>query len=96
MFGMVEAPGGLRLAEEAPLVRLGLGIGESPSADGLDRDDAIDQRIARLVDDTHRALRDLAEDLVAAEHGAGGDEDVVHVRRHARIVPASRGGDAVE
>ena len=51
---MVEAPGGLRFAEEAALVRLGLGVGQ-PEADRLDRDQAVDQRIARLVHDTHGA-----------------------------------------
>ena len=39
--------------------------------DRLDRDDAIEQRIARLVDDAHRALADGLEDLVAADRAGG-------------------------
>ena len=39
--------------------------------DRLHRDDAIEQRIARLVDDAHRALADGLDDLVATDRLAG-------------------------
>ena len=35
--------------------------------DGLQRDEAADERIFGEVDDTHRSLAELANDLVAAE-----------------------------
>ena len=51
--------------------RRGTGAAPRPSpesdAKGLDRHLAADQRIAREVDDAHRALSDLVEDLVAAQ-----------------------------
>ena len=63
---MVQPPGRARLLVEARFVlgHLVLGQGE---VDGLDRHDAVEHRVARLVDDAHGALPELRQKLVAAE-----------------------------
>ena len=66
---MVERRDGARFALEA-LAELGIG-GECVGQD-LDRDDAIEPRVARLVDLAHAAGADEREDFVGAEAGAGG------------------------
>ena len=64
---MVQAPGGLRLVlEAADQLRL-LAVAEQLLADRLERDDALDVRIERLVDDAHRAFAEDAVDAVFAE-----------------------------
>src|ERR1051326_2324497 len=64
---MVEDAGGLRLANEALLEFAGLVIVAARRADGLQRDEAPDQRVLRKVNHAHRALAELADDLVTAE-----------------------------
>ncbi len=69
--GMAEDAGRLRFAHEPRLeladLLLVTGIGE---ADGLQSDEAADQGVAREVDDSHRPLAQLPNDLVTAEvHG---------------------------
>ena len=69
MFGWLQAPGGLGLAEEA-LLHLGqlVGLELLRQRHGLDRDHAADLRVLAEVDHAHRALAELLLDLVAAEH----------------------------
>jgi hypothetical protein len=63
---MVELADGLDLLREARLVERELLLRER-EADRLDRDDAVDDRVHRLVDDAHGALAEDAEHLVAAD-----------------------------
>src|SRR5262245_45666532 len=60
---MAEPGDRARLAVE-PLDVLG---GRLAGEDHLERDQAIEAGLARLVDDAHPAARDLAEDVVRAE-----------------------------
>src|SRR5207244_6018781 len=62
--GMVEARRGLGLTQEA-LVRVALRGGAA--RDGLDRDEAVEQRVVGLEHLAHRAVADLADDLVLAD-----------------------------
>ena len=64
-IGVVEAAGGLGFLVEAPFVLLHL-LRVERHVDGLDRDQAVEQGVVRAVDDTHRALAELGEELVAA------------------------------
>ena len=67
MFGVREAPGGLRLAEEASLASFSSSASNSPTAHGLD---ATTRPIFGSLPQNHphRALAELLLDLVAAEH----------------------------
>src|SRR5262249_19779984 len=64
--GMVEPARRLGFLVEARLVFRHLARVER-HVDGLDRDRAVEQWIARAVDDAHGALAELGDDLVAAE-----------------------------
>ena len=64
---MVEDAGGLRLANEPLLKFLGLVVIAAYRADRLERDQTADQRVLREVNHAHRALAELADDLVAAQ-----------------------------
>ncbi len=74
--GMIEAPGGLGFAEEPLFECRGL-LRRQVEADGLDGHGAIDQRVARLVHDAHRAAAEFPGDFVAAKqigwHGCVSD-----------------------
>src|SRR6185295_198797 len=62
----------LRLADEAGAELLEVAVADREAeAEGLERDEPADQRIARQEDDPHRALAELFEDLVAPEFGRG-------------------------
>ena len=64
--GVVHARDGLRLAHESCRVFFcGIRV-ERGGENGLDRDDAIEPRIAAFVDDAHRTLAENARDLEAA------------------------------
>ncbi len=64
---VVEGAGGLGFAEE-PLAELALlEVVLRGRADRLERDEAADHRVLSEVDDAHRALAQLADDLVPAE-----------------------------
>ena len=63
--GMIEAARGLGLLVEAPLVFRHL-LRIERHADGLDRDLAVEQGVVGTIDDAHRALAELGEELVAA------------------------------
>jgi hypothetical protein len=65
--GMVQPARGLRLVLEARHVLRGELRLDQALADGLDRYQALDVRIERLVDRAHRALAQGAPDLVLAE-----------------------------
>jgi len=60
--GVLQAGDGLGLGAEAGQVRR---AGMAARQDHLQRDDAIQLEVPRLVDDTHAALAELAQDLVA-------------------------------
>ncbi len=99
--GMGELAGGLRLLEE-PLVVFLAPFGVVGEEDGLERDGAIERRVLRLVDDSHRAAAELSADLVAAEprqflfcHGTG-VEQVAQGFLDPRRRVAVFSGDAVE
>src|SRR5262245_55731841 len=65
---VVEAARAFGLAKKPPARLLELLVAEfAREPDRLDRHDAVDLRIAPLVDDRHRAPADFALDLVAAE-----------------------------
>ncbi len=64
--GMVEPPCGPRFAIEALLECDGFRIREI-KRNGLDRDDAIDQRVPGPVHDAHRPVAEFPDDLVASE-----------------------------
>src|SRR6476661_3597351 len=59
---MAQAAGGARLPREALAKRLGV----QAMAQQLDRDEAIDRRIARKKQRPHSAFTDLVEDLIPA------------------------------
>jgi hypothetical protein len=61
-----ELAGGARLEREALLV-VAARAGVLVEQDGLQRDDAVQGRVLRLVDDAHGAAAELAQDLVAAD-----------------------------
>ncbi len=64
---MGEDPRTLCFAHEsAAELRVLLILGGESDAEGLQRDLTADERVARQVDDSHGALADLLEDLVAA------------------------------
>ena len=62
--GVAQAAGGAGLRIKALEV---LGIFGEASGKGLERDGAVDKRVAGLVHDTHRALADLTDDFEFAE-----------------------------
>ena len=64
--GVVEPAGRARLLVEARFV-LGHLVRRQREVDRLDRNDAVQHRVARLVDDAHGALPELRKKLVAAE-----------------------------
>src|SRR4029077_7776614 len=65
---MVEPAGGFRLAKETRSGFHELGLAEfTGERNGLDRNHAVNGRIAPQVDDSHRAASDLALELVTAE-----------------------------
>ncbi len=67
--GVVEAPGGFRLAEEALLdLDQFVGLELLRQGHGLDRHDAVDLRVAAEIDHAHGALAQFLLDLVAAQH----------------------------
>ena len=69
--GMIQGGGGLGFLDEA---QLAVGVGDLVGRQNLDRDKAVQLRIAGLVDDAHTALAQLLDDLVVrngpADHGA--------------------------
>jgi len=65
---MVEGGDGARLALGA-LVVFGFG--------NLDRDDAVEACVARLVDLGHAALADCRQDFVGAQPGSGGERHIL-------------------
>ncbi len=87
--------------------RLGLGAepldvaarGEAAGEDHLERDDPVERRLPRLVDDPHPAPGDLLQQLVVAEVADGRQRGVaVRLDRAGRVQPAGqpqRGGDPV-
>ena len=64
---MLQASGGLRFAEKSFAEFLFFFWFMAAKQDGLDRDQAVDLRIARLIDDAHGAAAQFPEDLVASE-----------------------------
>ena len=68
--GVLQGGGGLRLVEE-PVATLR--VGRRVRRQGLEGDEAAEQGVAGLVDDTHAALPELLDDAVAvdrlADHG---------------------------
>ena len=65
---MIEDAGGLRLADEALLELPGVFVvGVRRGADRLQRDETADERVLRQIDDAHRPLAELANDLIPAE-----------------------------
>jgi hypothetical protein len=64
---MVEDAGGLSLADEALLEFVGLVFVALSRPDRLQGDEAADQRIFGEVDDAHRPLAQLANDLITPE-----------------------------
>ena len=62
--GMLQAAGGLRLAVEA-LSRFGI-VGDA-RRDGFQGHQAVDDRVARAINHTHRAVTQLADYLVFAQ-----------------------------
>ena len=87
--GMVESPRGPGFAEEPSLERVGLRVRHA-DIHGFDRDQPIDKRVESLVDDTHRAACDLADDLVSAESLPGCQQRVGHLGQ-ARVTMTRRG-----
>ena len=62
---MIKPSGGFRLAKKALLKILDF-CGSKPSiANRLDRDHALNKRIARLIDDSHRTPSEHPGDFVA-------------------------------
>jgi len=61
--GVAEAPRRTRLAQEA-LAHLRVLLRREIRPQGLHRDVALDERVARLVDDAHRPATELGQDLV--------------------------------
>jgi len=61
-----ELARGPRLEHEAPFILLAA-LDLVAEANGLQRDDAVERRVLGLVDDAHRAVAELAEDLVAPD-----------------------------
>ena len=70
--GMGELADRFHLAPEPPLVLLGRLVVAVGGQDALDRDHAVDLRIARLVDHTHAASAEFLEDFIASEDGGIG------------------------
>ena len=68
MFGCVSAATALRLALEA---RERVGVGREPRRQHLDRDVALEPRVARAIDLAHAARAEGRRDLVGAEASAG-------------------------
>ena len=68
---MIQGRGGLRLLDEAELA---LGVSDLVGQQNLQRDKAVQLRVAGLVDDAHAALAELLENLVVtnglADHHA--------------------------
>src|SRR6266550_1709707 len=64
---MIENARGLRLANETLLEFMRLVVVPAHGADGLQRDQTADQWVLRKVNYAHRALAELADDLVTAE-----------------------------
>ena len=64
--GVVQAAGRARLAEET-LAKCGRFGTAQVDPDGLQREQPLDQRIARFVHDTHVAATEFAKNLVAAD-----------------------------
>jgi hypothetical protein len=68
--GVGENAGALRLAHEADAELLHLRIADGVAdAEGLERHQAADQRVAGEVDDAHGPLADLVGDFVTAQSG---------------------------
>ena len=91
--GMVEARRGLGLTQEA---LAGIALCGGAARDRLDRDEAVEQGIVGLEDLAHRALADLADDLVFADllevhraRPAGPGGSAWRLRR-GRIIPSPR------
>ena len=66
-IGMRQPARGLRLAAKAREDLRRVAPGQLIRANGLERDDALDERIEGLVHDTHRAAPQFAPDFVLAE-----------------------------
>jgi hypothetical protein len=66
MFGMRQAPGRARLADEA-LAHLFHDLARQVRQQRLDRDFAVDERVERAVDGAHRSPPQLAHDAVTAQ-----------------------------
>jgi hypothetical protein len=69
---MREDAGALRLADEAGAELFHLVIAQRiADAERLERHQPADQRVTGEIDDPHRALSELVEDLVTSEFGRG-------------------------
>ena len=91
---MVEPARGLRLAREALAERLRLDRRQA-EPERLDRDDAVDQRILRLVDDTHAAAGERLEHFVAADlFGSHGDSGAFRLSERLGECPGAAGAAA--
>ncbi len=66
--GVVQGRGSLGLLHEAALA---LGVGDLLRRQDLDGDEAVQVRVAGLVDHAHPALAELLEDLVVRDGSAG-------------------------
>ena len=75
MFGMVQGAGGLGFLNEAPLA---LGIGDLVRGQHLDGDDAVEMRVAGLVDDAHAAFAELRFDS-CSDRASGRSPESLHV-----------------
>ena len=64
---MIENAGGLGFSDEALLKFARLVVVTARGPDRLESDQTADQRVLRKINDAHRALAELADDLVTAE-----------------------------
>ena len=64
---MIENAGSLRLANESLLKLPGFVIVAASGTDGFESDETADQWVFGKIDDAHRSLAELADDLVTAE-----------------------------
>ena len=87
--GMVKGAGGLGFLDEAALA---VGVGDAVGGEDLEGDQAVEPRVAGLVDDTHAALAQLLEDGVVAEGLAGHGVRCAIIAANARSPPARSGG----
>ena len=65
-IGMTQTTGSLGLLVESRLVLLALFLRKT-QGDGLDRNDAVYQRVGCLVNDPHRPLTEFADNLITPQ-----------------------------